>query len=190
MVKGLLIEIKNWSTGERSYGIDPRNPNLKTLAGPLWQCLDHEPKGDWEIRVVVDGQPPNYEGKIILDDGGEVYHATDIPADSTIVDVDGAIVLDGDAEINLVLDHLPAKIYGRVDDVQTWAESRGVTPKGVEDEIKAAVKSVEKPGHVRTSVKRKKPVENVVFGDTPYAFLKKIHDLGCPHTWRAMIPRV
>jgi len=200
MVRGLLIEIKSWETGERAYGIDPRDPNLRALGGPLWQCLDHEPKGDWldhepkgdwEIRLVLDNRDlSGYEGKIILDDGSEVYHVADIPADATIVDVDGVIVLNSDAEINAVLDHLPDKIYGRMEEVRAWAEKQGITPRSVEEEIREKVKSVAKKGHEITANKRKKPIEQIVFGHPMYAFIKKVHDSGCPHTWKATIPKV
>jgi len=193
-MKGLLVEIKNWETGERAYGIDPRDPNLKALGGPLWQCLDHEPKGDWEVRAVLDDRDlSGYEGRIILDDGSEVYHVADIPSDATIVDVDGVIVLNSSDEINTVLDHLPDKIYtGGIDREKLimWAEKAGITPRSVEEEIRGKTSTIARTGHRRTAEKRKKPIEHVVFGHPVYAFLKKIHDSGCPHTWKEHIPKV
>jgi len=190
MVRGLLVEIKNWETGERAYGINPRDPNLKALGGSLWQCLDHEPKGDWEVRLVLDDRDLRYEGRIILDDGSEVYNVADIPADATIIDVDGVIVLNSSDEINAVLDHLPEKIYGRMEEVRAWAENQGITPRSVEEEIKAKVSSAAKAGHIKTAEKRKKALEHVTFGHPVYAFLKKIHDTGCLHTWKEQIPKV
>jgi len=194
MVRGLLIEIKDWRTGERAGGIDPRDPNLKALGGPLWQCLDHEPKGDWEVRAVLDDRDlSKYEGKIILDDGSEAYNVADIPADATIMDVDGVIVLNSDAEINAVLDHIPDKIYTSGIDREkliTWAEKAGITPRSIEEEIREKVKSVAKKGHEITANKRKKAIEQIVFGHPVYAFIKKVHDSGCPYTWKEFIPKV
>jgi len=194
MVRALLIEVKSWYTGERAFGVNPRDPNLRALGGPLWQVLDHEPKGDWEVRLVLDDRDlSGYTGRIILDDGSEVYSVADIPADATIVDVDGVIVLNSKEEINRVLDHIPDKIYVSGVDRErliAWAVARGVTPRSVEDEIRARVKEAAMKGHYMVSQKRGRPVEHVVFGQPPYAFLKKLHDMGCPLTWKAVIPRV
>lgn len=194
MVRALLIEIKNWRTGERAYGINPRDPKLIALGGPLWQCLDYEPKGDWEIRLVLDDRPLKYKGKIILDDGSEVYYVTDIPKDAKIVDIDGVIVLNNTDEINLVLNHLPDKIYtyGFREAAERWAKKKGITLKTVEEEVKEESKKLikEKKGYVKTAEKRKKSVEQVGFGVLSYAFLKKLHDLGCPYTYKAQIPHV
>jgi len=194
MVRALLIEIKSWLSGERAGGINPRDPNLKALGGSLWQVLDHEPKGDWEVRLVLDDRDlSQYQGKIILDTGDEVYSVADIPSDAAIVDVDGVIVLNSKEEINRVLDHIPDKIYVSGVDrekLMAWAETKGVTPRSVDEEIKARVKEAAMKGHHRVSQKRGKPLEHVVFGQPPYAFLKKIHDMGCPYTWRAIIPKV
>jgi len=194
MVRALLIEVKDWRTGERAYGINPRDPNLRALGGPLWQVLDHEPKGDWEVRLVLDDRDlSQYQGKIILDTGDEVYYASDIPRDATIVDVDGVIVLNSKEEINKVLDHIPDKIYVLGVDrekLMAWAASRDITPRSVYEEIRARVKEVAMKGHYRVSQKRGKPVEHVVFGQLPYAFIKKLYDMGCPYTWRATIPKV
>ncbi|HIC99524.1 MAG TPA: hypothetical protein EYP08_07860, partial [Pyrodictiaceae archaeon] len=77
----------------------------------------------------------NYEGKIILDDGSEVYHASDIPKDATIVDVEGVVVLRDASEINKVLDHLPDKFYVVSQAALfRWALKLGITPKTVEEE--------------------------------------------------------
>jgi len=194
MVRGLLIEVKSWITGERAYGINPRDPNLRALGGPLWQVLDHEPKGDWEVRLVLDDRDlSQYQGKIILDTGDEVYSVADIPSDATIVDVDGVIVLSSKEEINRVLDHIPDKIYVLGVDRERlfkWAEAKGVTMSNVEKEIRAKAHSVAKPGHNRIARKRSRPLEYIVFGQPPYAFLKKLHDMGCPYTWIAVIPKI
>jgi len=190
MVKGLLIEIKDWRTGERAGGIDPKDPNLRAIGASLWQCLDHEPKGDWEIRAVLDDRDlSHYTGKIILDDGSEVYSITDIPSDATIIDVDGVIVLNSDDEINAALDHLPDKFYGRIEEIRAWCENQGITLKSVEEEMRTKSSSA-KAGFTRIAEKRKKPIEHVVFGQPSYAILKKAYDSGCPHISKAVIPKV
>jgi len=189
MVKGLLIET-DWKTGERAYGVNPKDPNLRAIGASLWQCLDHEPKGDWEIRAVLDHRDlSQYTGKIILDDGSEVYSIADIPSDLTIVDVDGVIVLSNNDEINTALSHLPDKIYGRIEKVRTWCEKQGITPKSIEDEIKTKSLSA-KTGYIKIAKKRGKPTEHIVFGHPSYAFLKKAFDSSCPYTWKAQIPKV
>ena len=194
MVRALLIEVRSWLTGERAYNINPRDPNLRTLGGALWQVLDHEPKGDWEVRLVLDNRDlSGYEGRIILDTGEEVYSASDIPRDATIVDVDGVIVLSSREEVNRVLDHIPDKIYTSGFDrerLMAWAEARGITPRSVDEEIRARVKEVAMKGHYRAAQRRGKPIEHIVFGQPPYAFIKKLYDVGCPYTWRAAIPKV
>jgi len=172
MVKGLLIEVKNWFTGERAYGINPRDPNLIALGGALWQSLDHEPKGDWEIRVVLDNRDlSKYEGKIILDDGSEVYYASDIPRDATIVDVDGVIVLNGKDEINAVIDHLPEKYRFAVPLIV-----RDLNQIIQQYELDLTVDtSKAKRGHKRAAEKRGKPLEVILEGEEPYRVLDKLH---------------
>ena len=170
MVKGLLIEIKDWFTGERAYGINPRDPKLKALGGPLWQSLDHEPKGDWEVRLVLDDRDlSQYEGKIILDDGSEVYHVTDIPSDATIVDVDGVIVLNSKDEINAVVDHLPEKYRLAVPITDLNQIIQQYQLDLTVDTSKA------RPGHQRVAQKRKKPLEVILEGEPPYRALARLY---------------
>ena len=170
MVRGLLIEIKNWRTGERAGGINPRDPNLRAIGGPLWQSLDHEPKGDWEIRLVLDDRDlSNYEGKIILDDGSEVYHVSDIPEDETIVDVDGVIVLNSKDEINAVVDHLPEKYRLAVPITDLNQIIQQYSLDLTVDTSKA------KRGHQRVAEKRKRPLEVILEGEPPYRALARLH---------------
>jgi len=191
MVRGLLVEIKNWITGERAYGINPKDPNLIALGGTLWQSLDHEPKGDFEIRIVKDNRDlSQYNGKIILDDGNEVYHVSDIPPDAEIIDVAGAVVLQDETEINLALDHIPDKIYGRYELIESWAIRNRITIRSVIEELKELTPHVAKDGHKKVSDKRKKPLEHILFGHPIYAFIKYVHEKGCPYTWKESIPRV
>jgi len=192
MVRGLLIEIKDWFTGERAGGIDPRDPNLRALGGPLWQSLDHEPKGDWEIRLVLDDRDlSQYSGKIILDDGTEVASVAEIPDGAEIVDVEGVIVLNDEMEINKVLDHLPRKIYAsRIEKVEEWADAQGITVRAVEDEMKSQAPQVAKAGHQKVAQKRKRPLERIIFGHPRYAWFKKAHEAGCPYTREEPIPKL
>jgi len=202
MTKALLIEIKNWTTGERAGGIDPRDRNLVAMGGSLWQVLGHEPKGDWEIRVVKDDRDlSGYdEGRLILDDGSVVYHVADVPADAEILDVEGVVVLEDESEINAALDHIPPKIRGNnvnsINSVRGWAESRGITPRSVEEEIAAVVKGestalpAPRPGHAAVAKRRRRAVEQVVFGHPVYAFTKRLYDEGCPHLYREPIPKI
>jgi len=170
MVRGLLIEIKDWRTGERAYGINPRDPNLRAIGGPLWQSLDHEPKGDWEIRAVLDDRDlSQYSGKIILDDGSEVYHVSDIPSDATIVDVDGVIVLNSKDEINAVVDHLPEKYRLAVPITDLDKVIQQYSLDLTVDTSKA------KRGHQRAAEKRKKPLEVILEGEPPYRALARLH---------------
>ena len=170
MVRGLLIEIKDWRTGERAGGINPRDPNLRAIGGSLWQSLDHEPKGDWEIRLVLDNRDlSGYEGKIILDDGSEVYHVTDIPQDATIVDVDGVIVLNSKDEINAVVDHLPEKYRFAVPITDLNQIIQQYSLDLTVDTSKA------KRGHKRTAEKRKKPLEVILEGEVSYRVLDRLH---------------
>ena len=188
MVRAILVDVKSWLTGERAYGINPRDPNLRALGGVLWQCLDHEPKGDWEIRLVLDDRPLRYEGKIILDSGDEVYDVQSMPADAEIVDVEGIIVLSNREEINAVLNHLPDKIYGDAEGVRRWIEKRKIAEIIGRD--MREVERIAKKGHKIASERRKKELSHIVFGDATYAFLKRAHDAGCPHTRKAIIPKL
>ena len=172
MVKGLLIEIKDWRTGERAYNINPRDPNLKALGGSLWQSLDHEPKGDWEIRLVLDDRDlSKYEGKIILDDGSEVYSVADIPSDATIVDVDGVVVLKDKDEINTAIDHLPEKyrftLPLAVTDLNKIIEQYSIDLSV--DTSKA------RTGYQLVAKKRNKPLEIVLEGDIPYRIPARLY---------------
>jgi len=174
MVRGLLIEIKNWFTGERAYNINPRDPNLRAVGGPLWQSLDHEPKGDWEIRLVLDDRDlSKYEGKIILDDGSEVYHVSDIPSDATIVDVDGVVVLKDKDEINTAIDHLPEKyrftLPFTATDLNKLIEQYSIDLSV--DTSKA------KLGHQLVAKKRKRPLDIVLEGDIPYRIPARLYKL-------------
>jgi len=191
MVRGLLIEIKDWRTGERAYGIDPRDPNLKALGGPLWQSLDHEPKGDFEIRLVLDDRDlSKYEGKIILDDGTEVTSVAEIPDGAEIVDVEGVVVLNNEDEINKVLDHLPKKIFvSNIDKAEAWGEQKGITLATIRSK-RAHANAKAKKGHWKAAQRRKKPLERVIFGHERYYLLKKLHEQGCPYTWEEPIPKV
>ena len=190
MVRALLIEVKDWRTGERAYGIDPRDPGLKALGGPLWQSLDHEPKGDFEIRLVLDDRDlSKYEGKIILDDGTEVTSVAEIPNGADVVDVEGVIVLNNEDEINKVLDHLPKKIYGDVQKAEAWGEEHGITLATIRSE-RAHANAKAKKGHRKVAGRKKKPLERVIFGHERYHLLKKLHEQGCPYTWEGLIPKV
>ena len=172
MVKGLLIEIKDWRTGERAGGINPRDPNLRAIGGPLWQSLDHEPKGDWEIRAVLDDRDlSQYEGKIILDDGSEVYSVADIPSDATIVDVDGVIVLNGKNEINTAVDHLPEK-YRTVVPLMVKDLNEIINTYGIDISVDT---SKAKHGHRKVAQKRKRPLEVILEGEPPYRVLARLH---------------
>ena len=191
MVRGLLIEIKNWLTGERAYSINVRDTKLPALGGSPWQCLDHEPKGDWEVRVVLDDRDlSKYSGRILLDDGSEVYYVKDIPSDAEIIDVEGVIVLNDETEINMVLDNLPDKIFGHNEYMLAWANRNGVTLRSVEEEIKVNALQVARKGHIKAKDRRKKCIDHIVFGDVRYAFGKKLYDLGCPHTVKQHIPKL
>ena len=174
MVRGLLIEIKNWFTGERAYNINPRDPNLRAVGGPLWQSLDHEPKGDWEIRLVLDDRDlSKYEGKIILDDGSEVYHVSDIPSDATIVDVDGVVVLKDKDEINTAIDHLPEKyrftLPLAITDLNKIIEQYSLDLSV--DTDKASL------GYQLVAKKRKRPLDIVLEGDIPYRIPARLYKL-------------
>jgi len=172
MVKGLLIEIKDWRTGRRAYNINPRDPNLRALGGSLWQSLDHEPKGDWEIRLVLDDRDlSKYEGKIILDDGSEVYHVSDIPSDTTIVDVDGVVVLNGKDEINTAIDHLPKK-YRFILPFTATDLNKIIEQYGLDLSVDT---SRVRPGHQMVAKKRKRPLEVVLEGDIPYRIPAKLY---------------
>jgi len=197
MTKALMIDIKNWTTGERAGGINPRDRGLVAMGGPLWQVLDHEPKGDWEIRVVKDNRDlSNYRGKIILDNGATVSSISDVPADAGILDVEGVVVLESEREINAALGQIPAKIRGDMDRARAWAEAHNLSPRSVEEEIAAAVRGestvlpAPRPGHHAIAKRRRRAVEHVVYGHPVYAFTKRLYDEGCPHLYREMIPRV
>jgi len=172
MIRGLLIEIKDWRTGERAYNINPRDPKLRALGGSLWQSLDHEPKGDWEIRLVLDDRDlSKYEGKIILDDGSEVYNVADIPSDATIVDVDGVIVLKDKDEINTAIDHLPEKyrftLPLAVTDLNKIIEQYSID---LSVDISKA-----RTGYQLVAKKRNKPLEIVLEGDIPYRIPARLY---------------
>jgi len=172
MVRGLLIEIKDWRTGERAYNINPRDPNLRAIGGSLWQSLDHEPKGDWEVRLVLDDRDiSKYEGKILLDDGSEVYHVSDVPADATIVDVDGVVVLKDKGEINTAIDHIPEKyrftLPFTATDLNKLIEQYSIDLSV--DTSKA------KTGYQLVAKKRKRPLEIVLEGDIPYRIPTRLY---------------
>ncbi|MBW2674419.1 MAG: hypothetical protein JRD89_13580 [Deltaproteobacteria bacterium] len=195
MTKALMIEVKNWVTGERAGGINPRDRNLVAIGGPLWQVLDYEPKGDWEIRLVRDGRDlSRYSGNLILDVGIAVPTMADVPADARVLDVEGVVVLENEDEINAALEHIPAKIYGDMNRAKDWGESRGITPRAVAEKIVTAIaeKAMPEawPGHSAVAARRNRPVAHVIYGHPTYALTKRLHDEGCPHLYREPIPKV
>ncbi len=190
-MRGLLIEVKSWYTGERAQGINPRDPNLVALGGPLWQVLDHEPKGDWEIRVVRDNRDLSaYTGAIILDDGSRVTAPSTISSGQQIVDVEGVVVLENEHEINEALKHIPDKFYTDPDATRQWAENKGITPLLVLKEIQAVNTANIKPGYRLVASRRRKQLWRILGGSPIYAWLRRLYAMGCPYIWRAEIPGV
>ncbi|MBW2674107.1 MAG: hypothetical protein JRD89_11950 [Deltaproteobacteria bacterium] len=197
MTKALMIEVKNWTTGERAGGINPRDRGLVAIGGPLWQVLDHEPKGDWEVRLVRDNRDlSGYEGRLILDDASTVSSIADVPADAEILDVEGVVVLENEEEINAALDQIPAKVRGDMDRAKVWGESYEITPRSVAGSIALAAEGentilpAPRPGHHAVAKRRRRAVEQVAYGHPVYAFVKRLYDYGCPHLWREPIPKV
>lgn len=106
-MKGLLIEIIDWQTGKRPEGIDLdnhiRDGVLMCYNGTYDQALDHNLKGDFEIRVVEDEKEidlSQFNGEIILEDDTVVMDPTKIdPVNDNIIDVNGVVVLPDEETI-------------------------------------------------------------------------------------------
>jgi len=127
-MRGLLIEVE-WVTGKRGneqITIDElRQGKLISLGGCLWQRLEHEPGGNFEIRLVKDDRDiTTYTGEMILDDGSIVKSIADVPLDRRIVDVKGAIPLETKDEINKAINlSLLPKYYGELELIRKWCET-------------------------------------------------------------------
>ena len=157
-MRAVLLEV-NWLTGERP-GIKPEDlrsgGKYASLVspGPLTQSLPHEPKGDFEIRLVTDPTLDISEleaigGEVILDDGtvieSPITSPDQIPQSREIVDVNGVVIIEGEETINRVVDAaIPDKYF--VPDLEAfrrWCQENGIKLKvhpqrGLYDAIREA----------------------------------------------------
>lgn len=175
-MKALLIEVLDWTTGERA-GISPDDlrPGGKYAgklisASTLTQSLGHEPKGDYEIRLVRDPDLDLSElealgGEVVLDDGtivkSPITSPDQIPAGREIVDVNGVVILEGEAAINCAVDAaIPDKFdVPDIEAFRAWCRENKV---GLKPDPKLGL----------------------------YPILRAAYAKGCPHVVRRPEPRV
>lgn len=151
----LIIGIDNWTTGSRPDSIsndDIRDGNLVSPGGQLHQRLDHESKGNFEVRLVKDGRDiSQYEGSWTLHfadgtthDSGSWKSAISRAFNSGkgLVDVDGVIPIpaeDRDVANAIISNALPVQYRGDHDTVQSWAAENSVSlPAGRREALQAA----------------------------------------------------
>ena len=105
-MKALLIEVLSWSSGERA-GIETDDIREgKIIASPTWQELDTDPRGNYEVRLVKTDEYDlsEFDGEIVLEDGTKLKDAENLESGDRIEDVNGVVVLDGDQEVNKVVE--------------------------------------------------------------------------------------
>lgn len=146
--KALLIEILDWHTGERAGGmkIEDLRPGGRFFSGidpygTLSQSLSHEPKGNYELRLITNGTLDGLNelmssgGEIVLSDGSRIRSPltslNTIPSGLDIINVVGVVLIEGEKMINLVADLAIPRKYrfaqGCHDmrQVITWCEEQG-----------------------------------------------------------------
>lgn len=135
-MKALIIEVKNWSTGERADDIeidDIKDGRLKTLH-PMHQQLDSMPRGDYEIRMINDDRNiSDYDGEIILESEEKLSDLSELSRDDKVIDVNGVVPVESIEEIN---NFIVAAIDYRYltdpdiseEDVYSWVRENGLMP--------------------------------------------------------------
>ncbi|MDQ2053225.1 hypothetical protein [Halobellus sp. H-GB7] len=139
----LIIGIENWTTGQRPDGIDNddiRNGALVSPAGQFHQCLNTEPGGDFEVRLVKDKRDlSQYEGTWTLHFADGTTHdqeswksavAQAFNDGKQLVDVDGVVPVpadDVDIANSIISNGLPAQYRGDRERVQSWADENGIS---------------------------------------------------------------
>jgi len=131
-MKALVIEITNWSTGERAGGItlkEIREGGL-TTPHPSHQQLDWMPRGDYELRVVNDERDlDGYEGSIELADGTTISDPTKLTHEDHVEDVNGVLVLESNSEIETFIEagFSPRPVVNgvSVQEAGEWLEEQG-----------------------------------------------------------------